>query len=83
MLHTIALMFGEFFGKYYDLKIKLLALGSETLTLMRRNQLKTIIYPNAQIADLYGSAEISQYILYPCSKIIAEEKVGFTFFSRR
>lgn len=74
---TIALMFGEFLGKYYDpKKIKLLALGSETLTLMRRNQLKTI-YPNAQIADLYGSAEIGQYILYPCSKIIAEEKSWF------
>lgn len=74
---TIALMFGEFLGKYYDpKKIKLLSLGSETLTSTHRNQLK-IIYPNARIADLYGSAEIGQYIFYPCSKIITEEKSWF------
>ena len=74
---TIALMFGEFLRKYYDpKKIKLLALGSETLTSTHRNRLKTI-YPNAQIADLYGSAEIGQYIFYPCPKIVAEEKSWF------
>ncbi len=71
---TIALMFFEFLEKYYDpRKIKLLALSSETLTLTRRKQLE-LAYPNAQIANLYASSEIGQYILYPCEKIIAEKK---------
>lgn len=74
---TIALMLVEFLNKYYDpKKINLLALSSETLTLTRRQQLKTA-YPNAKIANLYASSEIGQFILYPCPKIIAEEKDQF------
>jgi phenylacetate-CoA ligase len=71
---TIALMFVEFLEKYYDpRKIKLLALSSETLTSTRRKQLE-LAYPNAQIANLYASSEIGQYVLYPCQNIIAEKK---------
>ncbi|MEK7097662.1 MAG: hypothetical protein AAB906_02340, partial [Patescibacteria group bacterium] len=71
---TIALMLVEFLEKYYDpKKIKLLALSAETLTLTRRKQLE-LAYPNAQIANLYASSEIGQFILYPCKKIIAEKK---------
>lgn len=74
---TIALMFFEFLKKYYDpRKIKLLALSSETLTLTQRKQLESA-YSNAQIANLYASSEIGQYILYPCEKIIAEKKNSF------
>ncbi|MDP3052951.1 MAG: hypothetical protein Q8N22_03310 [bacterium] len=71
---TIASMLLEFLQKYYDPKeIKLLALSSETLTSIRRKQLESA-YPNAQIANLYASSEIGQFILYPCKKIITSKK---------
>ncbi len=74
---TIAGLLFEFLEKYYDPdKIKLLALSSETLTLSRRQQLKKL-YPKAEIANLYASSEIGQFILYPCKKIIKEEKDWF------
>ncbi len=71
---TIASLLAEFIEKYYDPKeIKLLALSSETLTSARREELKKK-YPSAKIANLYGSSEIGQFILFPCQKIINEEK---------
>jgi len=74
---TIANLLYEFLEKYYDpKKIKLLALSSETLTPNRRQQLKKF-YPNAQIANLYASSEIGQFVLYPCKKIIKSENDWF------
>lgn len=74
---TIALALAEFLRKYYDLKkIKLLALSSETLTLVKRGMLENF-YPNAKIANLYASSEIGQFVLYPCRKIINKKKNHF------
>lgn len=74
---TIAYLLAEHLEKYYSLKeIKLLALSSETLTSSRRKQLETL-YFNAQIANLYASSEIGQFILYPCYKIIEDKKDWF------
>jgi len=67
---TIASQLVEHIDKYYDRnKIKLLALGSETLTPAKRDFLKKA-YPNAKIANLYASSEIGQFILFPCKEII-------------
>ncbi len=67
---TIAWKFAEILKEYYDPQnIKLLALGSETLTGSRRENLKKA-YSQAQLANLYGSSEVGQYFLYPCKKII-------------
>lgn len=56
--------------------IKLLALSSETLTSARREQLKQA-YPNALIANLYGSAELGQLPLFPCRNIMKREENSF------
>jgi phenylacetate-CoA ligase len=74
---TIAVELAFHIKNYYDpSKIKLLALGSETLTDSHRRQLK-LLYPNAKIANLYASSEIGQYILYPCKEIMNEDENTF------
>ncbi|MFA5098766.1 MAG: AMP-binding protein [Candidatus Paceibacterota bacterium] len=71
---TLAEIFYEILKKYYDTsKIKLLVLCSETLTASRRQKLKEL-YPKAKIANVYGSSETGNFILYPCSKILKENK---------
>jgi phenylacetate-CoA ligase len=49
--------------------IKLLALASEMLTVARRRELNTA-FPGARIANVYGSTEIGQFILFPCTRIM-------------
>lgn len=67
---TIAAAAADHLGRHYDLgRIKLLALGSETLTAPRREELSRR-YPNAAIANLYASAEVGQYALVPCAHAI-------------
>jgi phenylacetate-coenzyme A ligase PaaK-like adenylate-forming protein len=69
---TIAALAAEHLERHYDLsRIKLLALGSETLTAPRREELSRR-YPNAAIANLYASAEVGQYALVPCARAIEE-----------
>jgi phenylacetate-CoA ligase len=69
---TIAAMLAEHVERHYDpSRIRLLALGSETLTAPRRGELARR-YPNAAIANLYASAEVGQYALVPCARAIGE-----------
>jgi phenylacetate-coenzyme A ligase PaaK-like adenylate-forming protein len=69
---TIAAMLAEHVERHYDpSRIRLLALGSETLTAPRRAELARR-YPNAAIANLYASAEVGQYALVPCARAIDE-----------
>lgn len=78
---TIAIKLGEQIGLHCDPKqIKLLALSSETLTSTQRKALETL-YPNANVANLYASSEIGQFILYPCKSIINSGKNEFHFLS--
>ncbi|MFC1732234.1 hypothetical protein ACFL6I_18150 [candidate division KSB1 bacterium] len=68
-------------AKHYDpQKIQLLALSSETLTKTKRAILKEH-YPEADIANLYASSEIGQFILFPCPHIIKEGREEFHFLS--
>lgn len=55
--------------RYDPNAIKLLALGSETLTPTGRAHLQSL-YPSAKIANLYASSEMGQYILYPCTHLL-------------
>lgn len=74
---TIAALLAEHIAKHYDpANIKLLVLGSETLTPARRESL-CMQYPNAKIANVYASSEIGQFILYPCVRMIEEGRDAF------
>lgn len=74
---TIAILLADHMERYYDpTKIKLLALGSETLTSTGRQTLLQR-YPHAKIANLYASSEIGQFILYPCFSMIHEGRDAF------
>ncbi|MEK7514576.1 MAG: hypothetical protein AAB587_02030 [Patescibacteria group bacterium] len=78
---TIALKLASEISKFYSPeKFKLLALSSETLTPGQRKELRGL-YPKADIANLYGSCEIGQLILFPCKRILAEKKDEFHFLS--
>ncbi len=74
---TIATLLAEHLAAHYDTgRIRLLALGSETLTPTKREELRAL-YPNAKIANLYASSEIGQFILYPCPTMIEEGRDAF------
>lgn len=74
---TIALLLLEQLKRYYDpRKIKILGLVGEVLTKSQR-KLLAIGYPNAEIANHYGSSEAAQPILVPCKNIIEEGRNEF------
>lgn len=76
---TIAGNLAEYIEKFYEPKnIKLLALSSETLTRAKKDLLVRQ-YPNAVIANLYGSSEIGQFILYPCTRMLEYDEPSFHF----
>ncbi len=56
--------------------IKLIALSSETLTSARRAELKSI-FPNAHIANLYGSTELGQLPFFTCTRMMQREEASF------
>lgn len=74
---TIATLLAPFLEKYYTTKaIKLVVLCSETLTEARRTKLGAL-YPNAIIANTYGSSEIGRHIFFPCEKMLKEKVSHF------
>ncbi len=74
---TIALLLLPQLKRFYDpKKIKILGLVGEVLTKSQR-ELLAIGYPNAKIANHYGSSEAAQPILVPCKNIIDEGKNEF------
>ena len=74
---TIAFDFVKHLEKYYDLNsIKLLIVSSETLTSAKREILQEK-FPRASIANVYGSAEVGQFFLYPCKRIMEEKTDKF------
>ncbi|MDO8664029.1 MAG: hypothetical protein Q7K44_00535 [Candidatus Liptonbacteria bacterium] len=74
---TIAFDFAKYLEKYYDLNsIKLLIVSSETLTSAKREILQEK-FPRASIANVYGSAEVGQFFLYPCKRIMEEKTDKF------
>ncbi len=74
---TIATLLAPFLEKYYSTEnIKLVVLCSETLTKARRTKLGTL-YPNAIIANTYGSSEIGRHIFFPCAKMLKEKVSHF------
>jgi len=69
---TIAAAFAECCRAYIDpTTIRVVALGSETITSVQRTIIATA-FPNAQIVNLYASAEIGQFILIPPTKNISD-----------
>lgn len=74
---TIALMLADHIDTYYDAKrIKLIVVFSESLTELKRAELSER-YPDAVIANVYGSTEIGQLLFYPCQHIMKEKKNAF------
>jgi phenylacetate-CoA ligase len=74
---TIAVLLAPHLNEYYSTKvIKLIVLCSETLTEARREEL-TALYPNAIIANTYGSSEIGRHLFFPCAKMLARKKSHF------
>ncbi|MFT7507202.1 MAG: phenylacetate-coenzyme A ligase PaaK-like adenylate-forming protein [Acidimicrobiales bacterium] len=74
---TLAITLAPYIKKYYDpSKIKLVTVLSELLTQSKYIQLETL-YPNAQIANIYSSAEVGQCILYPCAHIMEQKETTF------
>lgn len=74
---TIALMLADHIDTYYDAKrIKLIVVFSESFTELKRAELSER-YPDAVIANVYGSTEIGQLLFYPCSHIMKEKKNAF------
>lgn len=74
---TIASLLLPHLKRFYDpKKIKILGLVGEVLTKSQR-ELLAIGYPNAKIANHYGSSEAAQPILAPCKNIIEEGKNEF------
>ncbi len=74
---TIAFDFAKYLEKYYNTNsIKLLIVSSETLTSAKREILQEK-FPNAAIANVYGSAEIGQFFFYPCKRIMEERTDKF------
>lgn len=62
---TIAAAFAECCREYMDpAQIRLIALGSETVTSVQRDRISSV-FPNARIVNLYASAEVGQFILVP------------------
>lgn len=57
-------------------QIKLIALSSETLTTARRAELKDA-FPNALIANLYGSTELGQLPFFTCKRMMEREEGHF------
>ena len=74
---TIAMLLLPQLKRFRDpQKIKILGLVGEVLTKSQR-ELLAIGYPNAKIANHYGSSEAAQPILVPCKNIIEEGKNEF------
>ena len=74
---TIAVLLAPYLKEQYSTEaIKLIVLCSETLTDARRTELAAL-YPNAVIANTYGSSEIGRHIFYPCEKMLAEKRSHF------
>lgn len=79
---TIASLIAEPISKYYKPEqIKLLALFSENLTTLKRENLKKQ-YPNAEIANLYASSEVGQLLFYPCRRMIEVGSNEFHFIDK-
>lgn len=74
---TVAGLFAqEARGRDIAERIRLIALSSETLTSARRAELKSI-FPNAYIANLYGSTELGQLPFFTCTRMMAREDAYF------
>lgn len=74
---TIAVLLAPHLREHYSTEaIKLIVLCSETLTEARREELASL-YPNATLANTYGSSEIGRHIFFPCQKMLAEKKSHF------
>ncbi len=74
---TLAALFHEHAVRYYDPhRFRLLMVASENLTAARRKDLQKK-YKNAAIANVYGSSEVGQLILYPCDKIMSSGENAF------
>ncbi len=74
---TIAAFFHEHAVRHYDpRRFRLLVVASENLTTTRREDLQKK-YQNAAIANVYGSSEVGQLILYPCDKIMSSGENAF------
>jgi len=78
---TIAQKLHPYLEEHYDPRaLRLLLLSSETLSPAGREVL-TSLYPNALIANLYASAEIGQFLLYPCPHMLTHQIPHFHFLS--
>lgn len=76
-LPTIAALFAEPLNRRGAAeRIRLLTVSSEMFTEARRTELEKA-YPNALIANLYGSAELGQLLFFPCRRIMES---GFNYF---
>lgn len=74
---TIAVLLAPHLKEHYSTEaIKLIVLCSETLTEARREELASL-YPNATLANTYGSSEIGRHIFFPCQRMLAEKKSHF------
>ncbi|HEX8993839.1 MAG TPA: AMP-binding protein [Candidatus Paceibacterota bacterium] len=74
---TLAALLAPHLREHYSAEaIKLIVLCSETLTDARRNELERA-YPNAVIANTYGSSEIGRHIFYPCPDMLAAGRPHF------
>ncbi len=74
---TIAIMLANHIDEHYDAKrIKLIVVFSENLTKLKRLELNSR-FPNALIANTYGSTEIGQLLFYPCRRIMEEGSNDF------
>lgn len=63
--------------RFYDPeKIKLLVISGETIGESKLASLRAL-YPKAQIANLYASSEIGQFIMGPTPKMLEDGVVGF------
>lgn len=74
---TIAVLLAPHLKEHYSTEeIRLVVLCSETLTATRRAEL-SVLYPNAVIANTYGSSEIGRHIFFPCAKMLQEQVSHF------
>jgi len=74
---TLALSLAHYLKEYYSTDaINFLAISGETIGKAKLASLQAL-YPNANIANLYASSEIGQFIMGPTKKMIEDNVSGF------